>query len=201
MVAFLDDAVRGATNAVSEVRDAVTQPGLVRTILDQVNGANPETLPEGSVGLVPQTLVRTSYAATIHVISGGRRACIGGVQDFSLSVSRPVKDEFHVHPGARGRPVDTIPLNCTNRSLKMRRVDLFGDIMEEILGTSEIVVLSDQRIPISIRETWRHGPSVATRRAYQYINCWLTDLSRSTRVEDIIVMVDVTFNWKDRQLI
>lgn len=56
-------------------------------------------------------------------------------------------------------PVDLVPQRVDTREIRIARYDTYPEIMEEVFGTSELIVLSDQYRPFTCREVWR-GPGV-----------------------------------------
>ena len=104
---------------------------------------------------VPNTRTRMSHAVTIR--AGGRT--VGAIHILSPTTARDVDHEFEVEANASGMPVDVIPQNVTRRELRVQRYDTYPEIMEDVFGTSELIVLADQRRPFRLREVWR-GPGV-----------------------------------------
>ena len=105
---------------------------------------------------VPTTRTRLSHALRIR--SGGRT--IGAIRSWSFSQGREIDTEWEIEPNAVGMPVDLVPQTVSRRELRIGRYDLYPAIMEEVFGTSEIVVLTDQYRPFSLREIW-YGPSTS----------------------------------------
>lgn len=154
-----------------------------------------------TVDRVPRTRTRTSHGLTIRV-GGGR--IIGAVNALGHSTSRQVDDEWEIDRNAVGTaPADLVPQNVTGRQLQVSRYDLFVRSMEEALNkTGEVVVLSDQFRPFTLRTTWQSpvGIALGGRRIYEYQDCWFSDLGRTVRTDDNrIVNVDATITYRLRR--
>lgn len=105
-----------------------------------------------SIGLnfgPPATKVRTSFGLRIRA----RGRVVGGAFSFGPSQSMDVNDEYELS-GSAGTPNHIVPGNTTGRELRIGRFDLWRSVAEEVLGTSSIVQLSDQRIPFDLQEVW-----------------------------------------------
>lgn len=184
---------------------------------DAINSTLPPFLRGGTQsGEMPQTRVRTSYAATLHINTGKRRAVIGGIQEFSTDQTRQVDDEFEVNSAAVGLPRDVIPQGLTGRTIRIARLDLFSATMEDVLG-DDFTTLCDQRGPLSIRKVWKNlgnagladpasgsdllRPIAQQITAYEFTGCYLTGMSRAVRAEDVIVATNVTMTWRGKRKI
>lgn len=99
---------------------------------------------------IPVTQTRLSHALTIR--AGSR--IIGAVHVFSSSQSRTIDQEYENEPSSSGLPRDLVPQTVDRREIRVARYDLYNSIMEEVFGSSEIVNLSDQFRPFSLREVW-----------------------------------------------
>jgi hypothetical protein len=71
---------------------------------------------------------------------------------------RTVDTEFDVDVSKNGLPVDVVPQALDTREMRISRYDLYLGVFEEVFGTTELVVLTDQVRPVAVREVWR-GPS------------------------------------------
>lgn len=103
---------------------------------------------------VPNTTTRLSHALTIRA----RGRTIGAIRSWSPNMRRTIDTEFDVDASANGMPIDLVPQAVDTREVRLSRYDLYLSLLEEVFGTTELVVLSDQVRPFSIREVWR-GPS------------------------------------------
>lgn len=154
-----------------------------------------------TVDRVPRTRTRTSHGLSIRV-GGGR--IIGAVNVLSHNQSRQIDEEWHINKGSRGaEPADLIPQNVTGRTLTVSRYDLFVRNMEEVFDrTGEIIVLSDQFKPFSLRTIWQSpvGIVLGGRRIYEYTGCYFSRIGRAVRsTDDRIVNVDAEITYKLRR--
>ncbi len=150
---------------------------------------------------VPRTRTRTSHGLTLRV-SGGR--IIGAVNALGHTQSRDLDEEWEINKGARGAaPSDIIPQNVTTRTLTVSRYDLFVRNVEEVFDrTGEIIVLSDQFRPFTLRTTWQSpvGIALGGRRIYEYTGCWFSRIGRTVRSDDDrIVNVDAEITYQLRR--
>jgi hypothetical protein len=148
---------------------------------------------------LPNTRTRLDHALTIRVGTG---RVVGAIKTFAPSQGRTVDDEFEVNSAASGMPVDLVPQTVNKREFRIERYDLYTKIMEEVFGTKEIVVLTDQFRPFSLREIWRGPAGVLTgqQRIYEYTGCWFTDIGRVMDASgDRVVAADATVTWLDRR--
>lgn len=104
---------------------------------------------------VPNTRTRLSHALTIRV----RGRIIGAIHSWAPSTSRTVDTEFEVETNSNGMPVDQVPQTVDRREIRIARYDTYPAIMEEVFGTSELITLTDQFQPFTLREVWR-GPGI-----------------------------------------
>jgi len=149
---------------------------------------------------IPNTRTRTSHALTIR--DGATGQLIGAIYTFAPKQARTLEEEYEINRDTRGLPVDIVPQNLTTRTLQIARYDLFTKIMEDVFGHKEMVILTDQKRPFRIRETWRDPAAIlgGGRRIYEYTGCWFQDLGRTlSATDDRIVKVDATLMFRDRQ--
>lgn len=106
---------------------------------------------------VPTTRARLSHALTIRA----RGRIIGAIHQWSPAQSRTVDTEFEIEPNSYGMPVDLVPQRVERREIRIARYDTYPEIMEEVFGTSELIVLADQYRPFTLREVWRGPPITA----------------------------------------
>lgn len=105
------------------------------------------------VAAVPNTKTRLSHAFTLRV----RGRIVGAVHMVSPRQARQIDTEFEINANGNGKPVDIVPQTLETRELRVARYDLYTGVMEEMFGTAEVVVLTDQYKPFSLREVWT-GP-------------------------------------------
>jgi len=155
--------------------------------------------PNAFVATNPRTRTRTSHGLTIKV-AGSR--LIGAVQSFRHSQTRNVEEVFEIQQNAHGYgPVDLIPQNVTTRSLDINRYDLWVRNIEEAFGVTELISLSDQSRPFTLRTTWQSptGAVLAGRRVYEYQGCYFTNFGRAASVTDTrIIAVDANIVYRNR---
>lgn len=160
--------------------------------------------PNSFVAQVPRTRTRTSHGLLIRV-AGGR--VVGAVNGFTHTQTREVEDAFELNSTAVGYgPVDQIPQNITQRSLSIKRFDLWQRPMEEAFGVSgEFVTLADQSRPFVLRSIWRSpvGSLLGGRRVYEYTGCYFTSFGRTASTTDnriINVDAEITYILRRRVL-
>lgn len=149
---------------------------------------------------VPRTRTRTSHGLTLRV--GGR--IIGAVNALAHTHNRQLDDVWEIDRAAVGAaPADIVPQNVTGRRLTISRYDLYIGLMEEVMSaTGEIIVLSDQFRPFSLRTVWQSSVGIVLggRRIYVYEGCWFEDIGRAVRsTDDRIVNVNATIRYQTRR--
>lgn len=163
---------------------------------------------------VPGTTVRTSFSLTLHATvydaAKGivRRGVIGAVSEIVPRQQMKVDEEYELDRFGRGLPRELVPQNLTNRSLTLRRYDLYTKNIEQIFNGNALVMLIDQRTPISLRMTWRDpNPSLvgqianpetytAATQVYEFSDAYITDLGRTISTNNVIVGADATLIWR-----
>jgi hypothetical protein len=97
-----------------------------------------------------------THSLTIRV---GRRI-IGAISQWSPSQRREVEEEFEVQASTEttGLPVDLVPQTLSGRECRINRYDTYPEIMEEVFGSRELIMLTEQTRPFTVREHW-HGPA------------------------------------------
>lgn len=178
-------------------RAALDQFGIDPAIVAGIN--DPGTLI--SSGNVPRTSTRTSHGLTLRV-AGGR--VIGAVNAIAHTHSRSIEEEWEIDAGAHGAsPADLVPQNVTGRQLVIGRYDLFVRNVEEVFNlTGEVVILSDQFRPFTLRTIWNSpvGIVLGGRRVYEYTGCWFTDIGRNAATtDDRIINVSATIRYQTRR--
>jgi len=162
-------------------------------------------LPRGTIsglinrGGVPRTKARLDHAFTLRSSKG---SIIGAVQTFDQKQSRQLDDEYEIDPNAHGEVADIIGQNLTNRTLAVKRVDLYTDVMEEVFGDRELVMLTDQSSGFRLREAWRAPGGIWTggQRVYEYSPVWFADMGRSLNTDgDRVSRANATLRWGNRQ--
>ena len=105
---------------------------------------------------VPNTRARLSHALTLR--AGGR--IIGAIHQWGPSQTRTIDTEYEVESHSVGLPADIIPQILDRREIRIARYDTYPEIMEEVFGSSELILLTDQYRPFSCREVWK-GPGIS----------------------------------------
>lgn len=148
---------------------------------------------------LPNTRVRLSHAYTLRTAKG---RVIGAVYRTSVNQSREIDTEWEIDPGAHGEPADIIPQTLNERSFQIARWDLYEDIMEEVFGTRELEMLTDQSRGFKIREAWRAPVSFlnSAARQYEYLPCFFRRLGRVQETQgDRTIRVDGELDWLRRR--
>jgi hypothetical protein len=186
MATFLD-------NPIGSINSAIGSASILGVPLSSFRPSGP-----------PQTKTRTSHAFTLYISPPGRSPrLIGAGQTLNMSQSRAIDEEYEVSPSAVGIPVDLIPQIVSTRQLTLDRLDLFLTVLEDLLGTTEIITLSDQFMPLTVREVWRDPTSgsffATSARSYVYTGCYIKDLGRKIASnDDRIVRGNATLVFKNR---
>lgn len=164
------------------------------------NGSiNLGTLRKAMQGGLPKTQTRLSHSLTIRSGTTGR--VVGAIKSWATQQTREVQDHFEVNPYAVGMPIDVVPQKVTSRSLRISRYDLYIRLFEEAFGTTELVVLTDQFRPLTIREVWRSPMGIFNSgiRAYDFVGCWFEDIGRTLDAAgDRAVLAEATLRWTNR---
>jgi hypothetical protein len=190
---FLDifaAADRPLDEVAKEVQEVVNRTGLPNG-LGLANLAN-------SLRPSPNTHVRTTHGLTLRTKAG---RVIGAVQTMQTPQSRAVSVERQIDRRAHGKPARLIPQQLTTHTISIVRLDLNRAAMEEALGTSDIVVLTDQFLGLRLREQWAGAAGVVlggTKR-YDFSECFLTDLGHEyAATDDRISRGNCTLVWTDK---
>lgn len=176
---------------LGDIADAATEQfGIDRNLINDLVTPN----------RVPHTRTQTSHGLTIRV-TGGR--IIGAVHTFTHTTERQLDEEWEVNIGARGAsPTEIVPQNVTTRALSIERYDLYVRNMEEAFNsTGEIISLSDQFRPFSLRTIWQSpvGLVLGGRRVYEYRGCWFRSIGRTASADgQRIINVNAEIVYRDR---
>lgn len=150
-------------------------------------------------GAVPDTRVRLTHALTLKI---GTRV-IGAVHKLAPTMRRAVDREPEVDVNGVGLYAAIIP-QMMDGDVRLSRYDLYLSLLEDVVGTREIVVLTDQSVGLILRETWRGPAGVGGGgvRMYDYLDCYFTDLGRSLDASgDRVSGVDATLAFRTRRRI
>lgn len=152
---------------------------------------------------IPSTRTRTDHAMAI--IAGGKT--IGHIQDWTPQQSRTVTPVYELDPSHTGEVVENVPGNIGGLTIGVNRYDLFTKRMEEIWGigspTQAMVMLTDQRFRIEVRESWKtitNEVSGATiDEVWLYTGVWFTSLGRTHSANgDRITKVNAAFAYEKK---
>lgn len=151
----------------------------------------------------PITKVRSTQALSVHVQLPHRPPrLIGAVQGFDVNQSREIDEEYEIDATSVGLPVDLIPQRLSERTITVERLDLYLNLFEEVFNTREIITLTDQFMPLSLRELWRDpsGSAFAQQtRGYVYTGVFIKSFGRKmAATNDLIVRTNATFIWRSR---
>lgn len=158
------------------------------------DAVSPQSTPPLGIGEVPETKVRSDYAAQI-MLNG---QTVGGVFEMAVEQTRAVEDVWTVRSRPDGLPQDTIGQGLTGRSLRLQRYDLWTEILEYVFGLSPEGLLSSQCGVLTIRELWK-GPS-NNLSVWDYVGNRFVSLGRTIGAHgDRIVKAGATFNWQRKK--
>ena len=203
---FLNDPFAPVNRARNDISGkAIGAAGSVHPLLGDLAGA---VLRAPGI---PRTRTRTTHALTLHAVSnapsssllgvGVRRGVIGAVHVLGVSQTRTIEDVFDVDMYGSGQVADVVPQNLTQRTMRVSRYDLYSTLMEQVFG-DELIDLTDQAHPFTLRTVWREpgSPLSSRRRGYEYSGCYFQDLGRNLSSDDTrIVNVDATLVWTRRR--
>ena len=124
----------------------------------------------------PLTQTATSHAITIRTDRGLK---IGRIQNWSPSISRTVDTVFEVNANNTGEPIERVPQIQANNRITVERYELYTFHIGEAFGVPvvngevDLVNLTRQAKPFSVREVWRDP--FGDIRAYLYTGIWFAD--------------------------
>lgn len=150
---------------------------------------------------IPNTRVRLSHAYTLRT---KRNQVIGGVYEVGVDQGRDIQLKAEVNVNAHGEFVDIVPGLMSTQTISIAIYDLYERVMEEALGTREIVVLTDQRTGLKLREVWRAPTGIlgSDQRRYSYGPLFFSRLGRRVATtDDRVVRVNAELVWLDRERI
>lgn len=157
-----------------------------------------DALQGGTYGRIPVTRTRTRHALAVRV----RGFIIGAAQSLTMSQSATNVDVFEINPLSEGLPNHVAHGAVTSRTLQLARMDLYQDIMEEVLGDGEWIHLG-QTIPnLSLDEIWKPpGSLLGQKTLYRYSGIIIDSIDRATQVDNAQVQVNVSLRWSRREVI
>jgi hypothetical protein len=113
-----------------------------------------------------------------------------------------VEREFEIEPNAVGEVADIVPQIMTEQSLQVARWDLYDKVFEEIFGTGELEMLTDQYRGFRLREVWKSPAAILASRGrlYEYSPCWIERKGRVMETTgDRTVRVNAQFTYARRR--
>jgi hypothetical protein len=141
----------------------------------------------------PETLVRTGHSVTI--IAGGKT--IGLINSWSPQQDRQISPIYEINSETSGLILEHIPGNIQNTQISVQRYDIWPNRMEDVFGTTDLYMLSNQKSPFVVQEKWL-APSNALE-VWQYEGCWFRSIGRSFRSDDTrIINVSATLVYTYR---
>ena len=137
--------------------------------------------------------VSTSHYMAIKVNS----STIGMIQSWFPAQSRTVTPMYEINAAATGEISDNIPGNIGGLTVNITRFDLFKSRMEQVWGSLDLHMLTDQTNPLIIKESWVYPDSSVD--IWAYTGCWFTSLGRNmSATGDRIVNVNATLVYKKK---
>jgi len=101
---------------------------------------------------VPQTIVRTSHALTIKV----NNTTIGMINGWSPAQGRTITPIFELGTDKSGNVVENMPGNINGLAINVNRYDTYKRRMEQVFGTSDLIMLTRQSQPFTVMEIWNN---------------------------------------------
>jgi hypothetical protein len=126
----------------------------------------------------PDTIARTSHS--LSIVYNSQR--IGLINQWSPQQSRDVSPIYELNVETSGLPLENIPGNVKGLQVSVNRYDIWVKRMEEVFGSTDLVMLSFQNAPFSVVEEWTNPNG--SIEAYEYSGCWFTSLGRAFRSDD-----------------
>ncbi len=144
----------------------------------------------------PDTLVRTSHSLTI-VVNG---KSIGLINGWNPNQTRTITPIYELNAETSGLVLENIPGNVGGLTVAVSRYDIWPTRMEEVFGTVDLTMLSNQQSPFSVQERW-NSPTGGLE-VWQYEGCWFSSIGRAFRSDDTrIVNVNATLAYVYRSKI
>lgn len=145
----------------------------------------------------PNSKTSTSHAMTIH--SGGQM--IGAINSWSPKQTLAIAQvhEFGQVTGPYGfepgMPYEKIPGNVGGMTIDVNRYDLYTRRIEEVFGTIDLTVLSNDPNAFDVREAWR-TPDNTNNYTIIYQGCRFSNIGRTLQTtDDRIVKVSATIEY------
>lgn len=142
----------------------------------------------------PTTIARTSHSLTILGPDG---TAIGLIQNWGPNMSRAVTPIYELNADTSGRPVENIPGNLQGLTMNVTRFDIWNRRMEQVFGSVDLYMLSNQKAPFSVRERWVWSDN--SIEIWEYAGCYFTSLGRTISATDqrtVLVNSNITYLFK-----
>lgn len=146
--------------------------------------------------LPPETSTQTSHGLSIRV--GG--VTIGAINGWNPAITRGIAELYEfgtvtgLYEASNGAPYEKVPNNVSGMTVQIQRYDLWTARMEQVFGTGDITMLSNQRAPFEVREVWVQ-PSNA-QYAKNYRGCWFSNVGRNlSTTAERVVQVSATLEY------
>ena len=151
---------------------------------------------------VPETLVKTSHSLTIR--SGN--VTVGLINGWNPAQNRGIAPiyqigTFHLNVPS-GEPVEKIPGNVTGQTIAVQRYDVYKQRMETAFGTTDLMMLTRQDRPFTVKELWKYPDDQGGgTEIIVYSGCWFSNIGRNYRSDgDRIINVNATLEYTKRAL-
>jgi hypothetical protein len=141
----------------------------------------------------PETLARTAHS--LSILYNGVR--LGLIQGWNPQQSRDVTPIYELNVETSGLPLENIPGNVRGLTIGITRYDLWTQRMEQVFGTFDLSMLSNQQSPFSVVEEWSKPDG--TKETWEYSGCWFTNIGRSLKSDDnriVQVSASLTYVYK-----
>lgn len=138
----------------------------------------------------PETLTRTTHSLAIVV----RGVKIGLINGWNPQQNRQITPIYEIDPETSGLPVENVPGNVQNLTIAIQRYDIWTARMEQVFGTVDLTMLSNQQSPFTVQEFWT-SPA-RQQEVWEYTGCWLENIGRTFRSDDTrIVNVNASLRY------
>lgn len=145
----------------------------------------------------PNTKTSTSHAMTIIAAN----QMIGAISSWAVNQTLPVVGvyEFGQVTGPfgieAGMPYEKIPGNVGGMTIEVARYDLYTKRIEEVFGTIDLTVLSNDPNAFDVREAWR-TPDNTNNYVIIYQGCRFSKIGRTiATTDDRIVKASATIEY------
>jgi hypothetical protein len=127
----------------------------------------------------PNTTTRTSHSLSI-IVNGQR---IGLINGWNPQQNRDVNPIYELNVETSGLPLENIPGNVRGLTIGVNRFDVWPSRMEQVFGTVDLSMLSNQQSPFSVQEEWT-WPDGTTKEVWLYEGVYFTSIGRNLRSDD-----------------